>query len=207
MIMRLRLDNPVFEYINTVVQFIALNLIFLLCCLPIVTAGSAIAALYQVTLREARGEHGYLIRKFFQHFKELFVQGALTFLLFAAVLFVTVYSMVFWFTIGSAAAWIALILTGIFFLVVVCAFLYVFPLMARFENSFWQTIKNSFLLSLSHPKFTAILFLILLFLISMLYLFSAAKIFMLIVGFSFIAYCNSMILTKLFQPYETAAVK
>lgn len=72
--MRLSLDNPVLDYMNTVVQFIALNLIYLICCLPVLTIGPATAALYQVTLREARREHGYLIRKFFQHMKEMFFQ-------------------------------------------------------------------------------------------------------------------------------------
>ena len=109
--MRLSLDNPVLDYMNTVVQFIALNLVYLICCLPVLTIGPATAALYQVTLREARREHGYLIRKFFQHMKEMFFQGIFVFFLFAAVLFAAVYALFFWFAHGTPAGTAAFAVT------------------------------------------------------------------------------------------------
>lgn len=69
--MRIKPDSPIMDYLNTCVHFIALNIVFVICCLPILTIGPAITAPYQVTLREARGEHGYLLRYFFKSFKEM----------------------------------------------------------------------------------------------------------------------------------------
>lgn len=200
--MRLTLDNPVLDYMNTAVQFIALNLVYLICCLPIITIGPATAALYQVTLREARQEHGYLIRKFFQHLKEMFVQGILVFFLFAALLFASVYALVFWFALGTPLGTAAFAVTLLLAAVIFCAMIYVFPLMARFQNSFFQTIKNSFLFALSNPLYSFALILIQLLIVSLLYLFPVMKVFMIAIGFSFTAYCNSLILTRLFRPYE-----
>lgn len=200
--MRLSLDNPVLDYMNTVVQFIALNLVYLLCCLPVFTIGPATAALYQVTLREARKEHGYLIRKFFQHFKEMFFQGIAVFAAFAILLFAAVYALTFWYTLGTLPGTFAFFVTFVFAVIVFCAMLYVFPLMARFENRLFCTMKNAFLFVLAKPVYSGILLLIHLFIISLLYLFPAAKVFMLMIGFSFIAYCNSLFFNRLFQPYE-----
>ena len=200
--MRLSLDNPVLDYMNTAVQFIALNLVYLICCLPVITIGPATAALYQVTLREARKEHGYLIRKFFQHFKEMFFQGIFTFLIFAALLFAAAYALAFWFTLGTPAGTAAFTFTLLLMVVIFCAMIYVFALMARFENSLFQTVKNAFLFTLSHPAYSLALFLIQVFIVSLLYLFPAMKICMIAIGFSFTAYCNSLIFTRLFRPYE-----
>lgn len=200
--MRLRMDNPVLDYINTVVQFIALNLVFVLCCLPLFTIGPALAALYQVTLQEARKEHGALIRPFFRHFKEMLVQGIFTFVFFVLLLFVIAYAMTFWHALGGTISIIATVFTVLMATVVFLAFTYVFPLMARFENSFWRTIKNAFLLSIANPKVSMLLLLIQLFAFSILYLFPVAKVFLILIGFAFLAYCNSLIFTRLFRQYE-----
>lgn len=205
--MRLSLDNPVLDYMNTVVQFIALNLVYLICCLPVVTIGPATAALYQVTLREARREHGYLIRKFFQHMKEMFVQGMATFLFFAALLSVAVYALVFWFALGAPMASAAFTVTVLLTVIVFGAMLYVFPLMARFQNSLLGTIKNAFLFALSNPGYSFVLILIQVFLVSLLYLFPAMKVFMAAIGFSFTAYCNSFLFGRIFRPYEAISEK
>lgn len=200
--MRLSLDNPVLDYMNTVVQFIALNLVYLICCLPVITIGPATAALYQVTLREARREHGYLIRKFFRHMKEMFVQGMVAFLFFAALLSVAVYALVFWFALGTPMASAAFTVTALLAVIVFGAMIYVFPLMARFQNSLLGTIKNAFLFALSNPGYSFVLILIQVFLVSLLYLFPVMKVFMVAIGFAFTAYCNSFLFGRLFRPYE-----
>lgn len=205
--MRLSLDNPVLDYMNTIVQFIALNLVYLICCLPVITIGPATAALYQVTLREARREHGYLIRKFFQHMKEMFVQGMATFLFFAALLSVVVYALVFWFALGTPMASAAFTVTVLLTVIVFGAMLYAFPLMARFQNSLLGTIKNAFLFALSNPGYSFVLILIQVFLVSLLYLFPAMKVFMAAIGFSFTAYCNSFLFGRIFRPYEAISEK
>lgn len=44
------LDTPIFRFLSTVFDFFLLNVVALLLCLPVVTAGSAITALYRVVL-------------------------------------------------------------------------------------------------------------------------------------------------------------
>ena len=47
--------NPVIDFINTICNYIVLNMVFLITCLPVFTIGAAAAALDYVSLREARG--------------------------------------------------------------------------------------------------------------------------------------------------------
>ena len=54
-------ENPVIAFLNKMADLILLNLIFLLCCIPVVTIGPAITALYAVSLRS---EMGMLYRLF-----------------------------------------------------------------------------------------------------------------------------------------------
>ena len=73
--MKLNLDSPVLDYVNTLLSYIVLNLLFILCCIPVITIGPAVAALYAVMLREARREYGYLYRSFLRAFREMFFQA------------------------------------------------------------------------------------------------------------------------------------
>lgn len=202
--MRFRLNNPVLDYMNTMVQFIGLNLVYLICCLPIITIGPATAALYQVTLREARHEHGYLIKKFFVHMKEMFFQGIAVSLVFFFAAFILAYSFVFWNELGGNVSLIATILSLLFAALLSFGLAYVFPLMARFQNTTVQTMKNAFFIALTNMKYTLILVLIHVFVISLFFVFPAFKIIMLLAGFSFTAFLNSWILTKVFRNYEPA---
>ena len=74
-----------------VADLILLNILCILCCIPIVTAGASITALYYVTLKMARDEESYIIRSFFRSFKQNFKQATIInviLLLTGAVLFI-----------------------------------------------------------------------------------------------------------------------
>ncbi|HWT73129.1 MAG TPA: DUF624 domain-containing protein [Mobilitalea sp.] len=200
--MKFNFNSPLMDFLNTTAQYIALNIVFLLCCVPIITIGPAIAALYQVTLREIRGEHGYLIRKFFQHFKEMFLQSFFTFLLLLAVVLILLYNIAFWNGLGSTLSNIIIVLLSLLLLIAACIVIYVFPLMARFNNGFIQTIKNAFFIALTNPKSTIFLLVIHALVVFVIIIFPPSKVFMLLIGFSFIAYCNSYLLNKVFKKYE-----
>lgn len=200
--MKFSLSSPVWEYLNTVVPFIGLNIIFILCCLPVITIGPAIAALCQVMLCESKGEHGYLIRSFFQYFKEMFVQAVLTFFLFAGLFFVLLYSLVFWHSLSGAAASAAFAFTLVLTFYIFSGFLFVFPLMARFKNGIFATIHNAFLLSMAHLKMTALLLLIFAVPVCAAFLFpKPVEIFMIVIGFSFLSYSSAFIFNRVFKAY------
>ena len=64
------MDNKFFTFMGRVADLCILNIICLICCIPIVTAGASITAMYYVTLKMVRNEEAYIVRSFFKSFKE-----------------------------------------------------------------------------------------------------------------------------------------
>ena len=50
------MDNKFFVFMGKIADLIILNLLCLVCCLPIVTAGASITAMFYVTLKMVRNE-------------------------------------------------------------------------------------------------------------------------------------------------------
>ena len=70
---------------NKVADLCILNIICLVCCIPIVTAGASITAMYYVTLKMVRNEEAYIVRSFFKSFKDNFKQATIINLIMIAV--------------------------------------------------------------------------------------------------------------------------
>lgn len=63
-------DNKLRNIVDKAVDLVKLNLLTLLCCIPVVTAGAAITAMDYVLLKIVRNEEGYISKAFFQSFRE-----------------------------------------------------------------------------------------------------------------------------------------
>lgn len=74
--------NPVIDFISTLCNFFALNLVFLITCIPIFTIGSALSSLYYVMAKETKGEYGYIVRPYIREFKRNLKNGTIAFTFF-----------------------------------------------------------------------------------------------------------------------------
>lgn len=201
--MKLNMDSPVIDYVNTLLSYIVLNFLFILCCIPIITVGPAVAALYEVMLREARGEYGYLYRRFLKAFREMFFQALGMSLFFLVLLLFVSFSMVFWYSYGGVLPMAACVLLAVLLLLTVGAGLYGFPLLARFQNTVRQTVRNAFGMTVAHGGYTFLLAGIEAAVAVLFYFFPLFRVFMLAVGFVFAALCKSLILSEIFKRYES----
>lgn len=142
-----------------------LNLLWFVCSLPVFTLGAATAALYDVTLRMARGEEPGLTRRFFQAFRENFRQATTLWLILlgvGALLGLDGYILYHLYksTAGAAAIictlGLALVIVAAICLVIVL--LYIFPLVARVKNTNFAMVKNSFLIGIRYLFCTILVF-------------------------------------------------
>ena len=142
-----------------------LNLLWFVCSLPVFTLGAATAALYDVTLRMARGEEPGLTRRFFQAFRENFRQATTLWLILlgvGALLGLDGYILyrLYKSTAGAAAIictlGLALVIVAAICLVIVL--LYIFPLVARVKNINFAMVKNSFLIGIRYLFCTILVF-------------------------------------------------
>lgn len=141
-------DSQFMQMLNTVTDLIILNFLAFICCIPIITIGASMTALHYSVLKIVRNEDGYIVKGFFKSFKQNFRQATIIWLIFLVVfalilgdLYILNNS-----TIAYASAFqVVVMAAGIF---AVLAFVYVFPLLAKFDNTIFRTIKNAFGMSI-----------------------------------------------------------
>ena len=63
------MNNPFFRFVGKVVDLVCVNILTLLCAIPVVTAGASFTAMYRVLIRMAVHEGGTITRDFFKEFK------------------------------------------------------------------------------------------------------------------------------------------
>lgn len=81
---KLNLDNSFFRLMGRVGDVVLLNLLWALCCVPVVTAGASAAALLSVARRMAAGEPYRVWGDFFRAFRQNWRQATLLWLALAA---------------------------------------------------------------------------------------------------------------------------
>ena len=120
------------------------NLLFLLCSLPIITVGAAMTAAYKVTQDMIlQDDHG-IIKRFFRTFISEFKQSTILWLLFLLACGILAYDafLVFCYCEGGLATTLYVLFGFLAFLVLGIA-TYVYPLIARFENTLRNHIRNA----------------------------------------------------------------
>ena len=200
------MDNKFFTFMGRIADLCILNIICLICCIPIVTAGASITAMYYVTLKMVRNEEAYIVRSFFKSFKENFKQATVINLILIVVGVILYLDMHVAKAMPGSAGQIFHVIFAAFAIVYFVLTLYVYPVLARFYNSTGNTIKNALLMSIRHLPYTVVMVLIelcplLLFLVRSFRVQSTLFILFLIMGFGLIAYCNSFFLAKIFDNY------
>ena len=142
-----------------------LNLLWMVCSLPVFTAGAATAALYDVTLRLAREEEPPLTARFFKAFRENFRQATILWLILlgvGALLGADGY-ILYRLSKGTTGVvpvvctlGLALIIAAAIAYVIVL--LYVFPLVASVKNTNWAMLKNALLIGIHYLFCTILVF-------------------------------------------------
>ena len=156
-------DSPFGQVVMKLCYACYLNLLWFICCIPIVTIGASTTALYYTSLKVVRDENPALTRVFFRSFRENFRQSTVLWLILLAVGLVLgsdgyiVYHLRASSTGTPAIMW-TLILALLIAAAVVYAIvlLFVFPLVASVSNTNWAMLKNSFFIG-THYLFCTIL--------------------------------------------------
>lgn len=200
-------EGPLFVFLSRLADLIWLNILFIICSLPVFTIGASLTAMYYVTLKMAKDEEGYITKSFFKSFKQNFLQatGIWMILLLAGVIIVTDYRIVSepaLSTVITSGMLKNVITIGTIFVSIVELFVitYVFPILAKFENSVKNTIKNAFFMSIRHLPYTIVLVLIPAVPFVLMY-FYTAMILLVFIMFSLISLISAKIFVKIFDNY------
>lgn len=193
------MENPFWQGLSIVADMMMLNLLTLLCSLPLVTLGAAFTAMNDVVIRIVRKEEGGIVRGFGKAFRQNLKNGCLFGLLLLAVMGILyfdylcalTYAPVFRF--GIAALAILLLAVAI----------YTFALLARYENGLFATIKNAAALCVAFfPRTLGILvFTLALWLLGVRFYRIGAPV-LILLGFSLPCYVAILLLRPMFNRLE-----
>lgn len=196
------MEGPVISFLNKATDLVVLNILYIICSIPLITIGASTTALYYVTLRMTKNEEGYILKDFFRSFKDNFRQATIIWLVLLGIGGIIGAE---FFVVNNMEGTVAFVVECIVFLgILLFAFevLYVFPVLARFENTVKNTMKNALFISiLQIPKtlimlvFSCIPIVLVLVSLRWLPLFAA-------LGFSVASYTNACWMDKIFKRFE-----
>lgn len=127
-----------------------LNILCIITSIPIVTIGVSWTALYTVTLAMSKDEEEPVVRMYFKAFRENLKKGIITGCLLIAGICLFLFDIKSWSASDSQMKVLFLTATFVllaFWVMVAC---WIFPLMAKFENSVMKMFKNALLFSLKY---------------------------------------------------------
>ena len=203
---KLNIDNPFFEFMERVADVILLNALFIIGSLPIFTIGMTTTALYSVTFKLVRREEISVVPEFIKVCKKEWKQSTKIwcFLLFTGMILLI--DILYVSQLNKAGSWRMIgIVIGILASLWAIVYSYVFPVLAQFENTTKNTVKNAFVMAIRHFPYTFLI--LLLNIIPVICLILGAYFTGLIVpiylfaGFATVAFINGMMLSHVFKIY------
>ena len=193
----LQKDGKFVKVLNRIADLVGLNLLAILFCIPIITIGASITAVYGCIFRIQEKREGYLTKDFWKLFKECFRSSTIIYLVGVAVVAMLYLDYQIFGTDSRLDILQVLVVAG--GIVVAEIFTYAFPMESYFENSLKATVKNALLLGISNIPYT-----LLMLGINVFPFFLVARIpvtfgIWFLIGISGVAWINSFFLKKIFS--------
>ncbi len=145
-------DNKFMSVLLRVTDGVILGLLWLICSLPVVTAGAASTAFYYAYDKTVCRKMGYAWRSFFDGLRTNFKQATKSWLAFLGLLIVALADIWVLYSFMEAApaagAFLGILLVLLGFLVMWGCVM--FPYIARFENGTKETMRNAAIIMLAN---------------------------------------------------------
>ena len=154
------IDNPIMRGMGRLADFIILNLLWVVCSIPIITIGASTTALYTVMLKLVKNEEGYIAKGFLKAFKENFKQSTIMWIIFLLISIVFVVDFASIKLMSDKIGGILQILFLFMGALLAAWMVYAFALQARFVNTVKNTLKNAMILVFAKLPFTVLIVLL-----------------------------------------------
>lgn len=153
-------SGKIFDGLSRLGDMFILNLIYVISCIPVITIGAATTALYYTTLKMAENQESYVWRDYWKAFKMNFRQATVIWFIEFAACVAVILDFLIAGGLSTQLGTVIAIMTVIVAVFLALLGLYVFPLLARFENSIMKTMKNAVLIAIRHLPSTILIALI-----------------------------------------------
>lgn len=164
-------DSGVMRALSKIFDMGLLTLIYLVFCIPVVTAGAATTSLYYVSAKVLRHNRSYVWREFWSCFKSGFVQSTIVWVVTAVIAVLLVFNMqiVGSNTESAKSGYLVGVYLAMLF-VLLCISCYVYPIISRFSTKLSQILRLSLYCAFRHFLHTIVLVAILVATVALIYL-------------------------------------
>ena len=198
-------DSRIMIFLSRVADLVILNILWLVCCIPVVTIGASKTAMYHVIRHRQKDSVSSIMRDFFQSFKEDFKQATPVYLILLIPTVAVVMNAMLIFNPDNSAAVPSYLLVIWFISALILLFIssFVYPVMAFFADSIFKTLRNAMVLALANLPRTILISILNLLPVILLFVnlsfFLQSSIFWLLIGGALVAYLNMSILKPVFK--------
>jgi len=154
------LDGPFSQLLSRLVDIMILNILFILFCLPLFTVGASITALYSVLLKVVRDEEKNIVQSFFIAFKRNFTQSTIIWFVMVASGLLLLANFLFLGELDGVVKFFFVSMIAVFGFVYLSTLLFIFPYIARYEDTIKRSLINSLLIGISNFRYLVILLLV-----------------------------------------------
>ena len=199
-------DSKFWHFATLVADFILLNLLFIVLCIPVVTIGPAIAALIHTTLKLSEDENRTLVKPFWNEFKRDITKKMLLWIVYFLLIAALVYMAQFYWNFANNNAelfkiigFMLFMLSALILVVTIVASIIGLAMTTQYFSPIKRLIKNSYLLIIVMPTQSLIMAVIIVAAI-LFFIYQTVPVlsFFLVIGFAAVAYSFAPLIREFF---------
>lgn len=194
------IEGKFFKTLMRIGDFLILGFVGILFSLPVITLGASLTGMFYAGMKLVRDEESYVVKDFWHGFKGNIKQSILIELIIgvaAAVLICNIFTCLDWMNTGGLFPELLMYGTIGLVLVLVGIAIYAFPILAKFENTVFGTLKNALLLCMKHLPQT---FIMLICNVGITY-YSLGYAIVFVLTIPLMLYVDCYIMSRVFAPY------
>lgn len=192
-----RADNPFWNGMGRIFDVFVLNVLLLLCCLPVFTIGPALTAFFYAMINLVRGEENSISQDFFRSFKQNFKQSLFLGIPLTAIGIFLAVDITMSRRAGTGIYTFFMVFFAVVFLIWTFVALYAFPLLAKFDKSNKEILAWAFTLSIKHLGRTLLTLLVLAFGLWACHILPG----LIFIAFGLIGQFHAMMMAAILKPY------
>ena len=149
-------EGPLISFLDKCGRVVMLSVLWVICCIPVITIGASSSAFYYGITKTVRRERSSTAKEFFRCFKRCFKQSILSSLGMVVLTAVLVVDVLVWYGKGTPASLLNMNLCIMFLIILAVVCCYYFAVMSRFRYTQKELIKFSAFLAFKHLPVSAL---------------------------------------------------
>ena len=201
----MNMDGRIMGLLNRLGDLFLLNIIYLVSCIPVVTIGAATTALYYTTFKMAENRESYVWRDYRQSFRQNWKQATEIWMILLAMILVLGADLLLIGGMSQALGAVVALVVIVLSIFLIMMGVYIFPVLARFDNTVKNTFKNALIMAVRHLPSTIVIVILhglpLLLAMVSIQVFIRGILVVLLFTVSILAYFQSKLFIRIFSNY------